>query len=281
MLVVRNQPMISHQCFIETKLVAAFPKKSLNEMAIMKVVIALTVICTFNSVEGLTAFDCNSKSVNLTSLSLVTTPSCDISHKNITYEQINLAVTQTTERYELPFFRCHVESRSIMGRCGHTIDTFHNAGLFSEIIRVDRHECDTMHKKKTFRIVKEGAFSDIQLNQDGQTRYSYVSRGSVSPSGSCTPGATLVKDGREYERPLINTELTITISSGTSIVSVEESLIKFPNGKSCRLQVVARFQRYKLLSALLDTPPTDQWPAVEKALKSANSNSNVQCSALQ
>lgn len=130
---------------------------------------------------SLTAFDCNSKSVNLTSLSLVTTPNCDISHKNITYEQVNLAVTQTTERYELPFFRCHVESRSIMGRCGKSIDTFHNAGLFSEIIRVDRHEWDTMHKKKTFRIVKEGVFSDIQLSHDAQTRYAYVSRGSVTP----------------------------------------------------------------------------------------------------
>lgn len=185
---------------------------------------------------SLTAFDCNSKSVNLTSLSLVTTPNCDIPHKNITYEQVNLAVTQTTERYELPFFRCHVESRSIMGRCGKSIDTFHNAGLFSEIIRVDRHEWDTMQKKKTFRIVKEGVFSDIQLSHDGQTRYAYVSRGSVTPDGSCTPGANLVRNGREYDRPLINTELTITISSGTSIVSIEESLIKFPNGKNCRLQ---------------------------------------------
>lgn len=123
-----------------------------------------------------------------------------------------------------------------MGRCGKSIDTFHHAGLFSEIVRIGRHECDTMHKKKVFRIVKNGALCNIQLSSQGQTRYAYVSRGSVTSDGSCTPEADMMRNGREYDRPLINTTLTITISSGTAIVSVEESLIKFPNGNNCKLQ---------------------------------------------
>lgn len=43
---------------------------------------------------SLIAFDCKSKSVNITSISLVTTPSCEISQKNLTYESVTLAVTQ-------------------------------------------------------------------------------------------------------------------------------------------------------------------------------------------
>lgn len=93
----------------------------------------------------------------------------ETTQKNITHEPVNLAVTQTTERYELQFYRCHVESRSVMGRCGKSIDTIHHAGLFSEIVRIGRHECDTMHKKKVFRIVKDGSFSDIQLSSKGQS----------------------------------------------------------------------------------------------------------------
>nr|AWW13462.1 putative glycoprotein [Aedes anphevirus] len=267
------------------QLFSSSKKSSRTFVMISLITLAVLVAIRATVVTCLTAFDCNSKSINLTSISLVTTPSCDVSHKNITYEQINIAVTQSTERYELPFFRCHVESRSVMGRCGRTIDTFHHAGLFSEIIRVDRHECDVMHKKKVFRIVKEGSFSDIQLSPDGQTRYAYVSRGYVSPDGSCTPGADLVKNGREYDRPLINTELTITISTGTSIVSVEESQIRFPNGKSCKLQEESCFDAdYGDVFWSVPTPSCDESES-EKSLvyegpgmlvRDVNGNSTVE-----
>lgn len=192
-------------------------------------------ILTVSKGSALIAFDCKSKSVNITSISLVTTPSCETSQKNLTYESVTLAVTQATEHYELPFIRCHVEARNIMGRCGRSIDTFHNAGLFSEIVRVTREDCTNMHDRKTFGIVKERGLSDIQLNPNGQTRYSYVRRGSVTSDGSCTPGANLVRNGREYDRSLINTELVLTISTGTAIVSVEDKLLKLPNGNNCQL----------------------------------------------
>lgn len=186
---------------------------------------------------GLIAFDCKSKSVNITAVSLVTTPSCASSTKNLTYESVQLAVTQSTEHYELSFIRCHIESRSYMGRCGKSIDTFHDAGLFSDVVRVSREECTKMHEKGTFRILKNGDLIDIQLTRDGQTRYSYVSRGSVTSDGSCTPGPSIVRNGREYDRPLINTELLITISSGVAIVAVEEKLMKLPNGNNCPLGI--------------------------------------------
>lgn len=204
----------------------------------MKVVLLLLLACPALS---LVAFDCRSKSVNITSISLVTTPSCETSQKNLTYEPVKLAVTQATERYELPFYRCRVEARHVMGRCGLVIDTFHNAGLYSDVVRVAREECKSMHDRNLYRIVKGGALVDIQLNPKGQTRYSYVSRGSVKPDGSCTPGADFVKDGREYDRPLVNTELTITKSTGTAIVAVEDKLVKLPNGNNCPLHEEACF----------------------------------------
>lgn len=186
-------------------------------------------------VAGLVAFDCNSKSVNLTTISLVSTPSCDPSTANITTTDVKIAVTQSTEKYELEFFRCHMESRNHMGRCGRSIDTFHHAGLFSSISHPSRESCLRMHTQGLLSIVANTEMIDITVKPNEQTRFSYVSRGFVDSSGSCTPGPTLVREGRVYERPLVNTELVIILSKGTAMVLVEENQIRFPNGKTCRL----------------------------------------------
>lgn len=187
------------------------------------------------AVAGLVAFDCNSKSVNLTTISLVSTPSCETKVQNITTEQVKIAVTQSTEKYELEFFRCHIESWNYMGRCGRSIDTFHNAGLFSSISHPSRESCTRMHQQGLLSVMSSSEMIDVTVKPNEQTRFSYVSRGSVDASGSCTPGPTLYREGRVYERPLVNTELIITLSTGVGMVMVEENQIRFPNGKSCKL----------------------------------------------
>lgn len=64
------------------------------------------------------------------------------------------------------------------------------------------------------------------------TRVSLVTRGYIS-QGSCTPGEMLEMNGRIYDRPIVNTEVTIKYTTGTGIVDVEEKTItvgpvKFP-----------------------------------------------------
>lgn len=92
-----------------------------------------------------------------------------------------------------------------------------------------------MHTKNLLRIVANNELTDIVVNPQQQTRFSYVSWDSIDTSGSYTPGATIVRDGRVYDRPLVNTDLIITLPKGTALVAVEEKQIRFPNGNSCQL----------------------------------------------
>lgn len=195
-------------------------------------------ICLFSVIGSslsMVAYDCNSKSVNLTVVSLVTTPTCDQSVVNITARDVLVAITQTTEHIEIPFIRCHIETNNYMGRCGKTIDTYHEGGLFSEIIQVSRTDCETMIRDKRLRVIKNGEAAEITLNEGGYPKLSYVSRGYVS-DGACSPGSTLYRNGRQYDRPLINTELVAKYSTGKAMIDVEEKLIRFPNGNTCAYQ---------------------------------------------
>lgn len=185
---------------------------------------------------AMVAYDCNHKSVNLTAISLVTTPSCESISKNITTEVVDLALTQSAEHMEIPYIRCHVETFNYMGRCGKTIDTYYPDGLFSEVVPLSREDCVTMINKLTLRVTRNGDPLELHLSAGGETRQSYVSRGSVTLGGSCSHGASFIKNGKEYDRPVTNTDLRAKYSKGKALLNVEENLVKFPNGNTCKYQ---------------------------------------------
>nr|QRW42749.1 MAG: glycoprotein [Gordis virus] len=183
-------------------------------------------------VEALIAFDCHGSKLNMTSISLVTTPECIATKKNITIEEIRIALSQTSIQYETTYMRCNVETLNLIGRCGKSIDTFADKSLFSEIISVTRDECSNMVRTKTYRASTSNGKVDFKLT-GGLTKESYTTRGSFS-DGSCNPGTDLTRNGITYTRPIVNTEYSITTSSGTALVDVESDTIKFPGGAVCR-----------------------------------------------
>lgn len=111
----------------------------------------LSVFALIAAGEALLAYDCNGSKLNMTSISLVTTPECITNKKNITIEEIRIALSQTSVQYEATFTRCNVETINLIGRCGKSIDTFVNKGLFTEIETITKDECAGMIKNKNYR----------------------------------------------------------------------------------------------------------------------------------
>lgn len=67
----------------------------------------------------------------------------------------------------------------------------------------------------------------------GLTKESYTTRGSFS-GNSCNPGTEFSRGGISYDRPIVNTEYSITTGSGSGLVDVESDTIKFPGGVVCK-----------------------------------------------
>lgn len=204
----------------------------------------LILILVFASFYHLTvadlivAYDCNQPRMNMTSISTVTTPQCDLDGKNITVSKTRVAITQSALFREVSYIRCLVITRNFVSRCGKTIDTIHAGAMYSEVLDISRSDCETLVNKKQYRFISGNGPIDIKI-EHGQTRTSLVSRGYIS-EGSCTPGIPFTKNGIVYDRPIVNTELEIRQVKGKASIDLEEKTIKI-EGKQFELKPESAF----------------------------------------
>lgn len=196
--------------------------------------ITLAITPLLRSSLALSAFDCRGTSINKTTISLVETPSCIPKNSNITSSIISAVVTQTTSVSSVKFYRCQVEAFHIVQRCGVSIDTWHNGGMYSEVHPITREECKDMVDSGFLNLRWGGEATRLSLPKGGKYSYPYTSYGSISSDGSCTHGGTLVSpDGRKWERALRHTRLEITYTDGIARLFHDEDVLRFPNGVSC------------------------------------------------
>ncbi|AOR51379.1 putative glycoprotein [Gambie virus] len=180
---------------------------------------------------AITAYDCGLPHLNITSISLVSTPKCIADADQTTSRRVKVAITQNRMIQEIPYFRCSIETINFISRCGKTIDTVHAGAIFSEVVKASVEECRDIVSKNVYRMQTSSGPLDI-TTRDGVTKVSVVTRGEIR-DGSCTPGNSLEKNGRIYDRPVVNTEITIKYATGTAVVDVEDKTItietvKFP-----------------------------------------------------
>lgn len=204
-----------------------------SEASIMSrnIVRAFFFVVTCQCSLAMTAYDCGLPNVNLTSISLVSTPDCVPDVNQTTSSRVRVSITQNRLFQEVQYYRCSVETNNLVSRCGKTIDTLHSGALYSEIIKLTRDECKDMVEKGTYRLFTPKGPLDM-TTKDGLTQLSLVTRGSIN-QGSCTPGDDFEMNGRIYDRPIVNTHITIKYSKGMGVVDVEEKTItvgstKFP-----------------------------------------------------
>uniref|UniRef100_A0AB38ZNQ9 Glycoprotein 2 n=1 Tax=Madalivirus amazonaense TaxID=2956148 RepID=A0AB38ZNQ9_9MONO len=181
----------------------------------------------------LIAYDCNQSRLNLTSISLVTTPSCLDESRNVTVTKERVTITQTTLFRTVKYRRCLITAHNSAFRCGKMIDTAHQNSIFSDIIQVSEDECNDIIHKGRYRYSLGGNTVDITINHQ-LTMTAFVSRGYIR-QGSCEPGTPFTRDGVFYDRPVVNTELHIRYSEGEGLVDLEENVVRI-EGKSCNFQ---------------------------------------------
>uniref|UniRef100_A0A2M4CX55 Putative glycoprotein n=1 Tax=Anopheles darlingi TaxID=43151 RepID=A0A2M4CX55_ANODA len=181
----------------------------------------------------LIAYDCNQSRLNLTSISLVTTPSCLDESRNVTVTKERVTITQTTLFRTVKYRRCLITAHNSAFRCGKVIDTAHQNSIFSDIVQVSEEECNDIIHKGRYRYSLGGNTVDITINHQF-TMTAFVSRGYIR-QGSCEPGTPFTRDGVFYDRPVVNTELHIRYSEGEGLVDLEENVVRI-EGKSCNFQ---------------------------------------------
>jgi hypothetical protein len=161
-------------------------------------------------------------------------PICTPTSSNVTSEDKTVGVTQVTSTDEIDFIRCEIEAYHHVWRCGKSFDTGYAAGMYSEVWEVSEEESNEMIIAHKYTLRTDQGKIELMLPVTGDLHYSYVSRGSISNEGSCTPGVAFSLGDKTYDRPVQNTRLQFKYSRGTARLNYEDQKILFPNGMFCK-----------------------------------------------
>lgn len=178
---------------------------------------------------GLVAYSCGNNAINKTTISLVTTPECNLEEEFISYETVNIVLSQTTKTLDINVHRCFGRYIHQLNRCGKTIDTAYKSGLYTELIEFDKDTCINLIENGVFYAYEHSR----KISMPPHTKKyftSFETIGSINLDGSCTPGTSQEINGIFYDRPIQRSSLELTFTIEKGFVDLKSGNLILPNG---------------------------------------------------
>jgi hypothetical protein len=178
----------------------------------------------------ITSYDCSGSVVTQKTISSVDTPECVEKVPNLVSQDITIQLIQPKDMEEIDFIRCNIITHHHIFRCGKSIDTHHDGGLYSENIELSHEECRKIHDLKSYKYPTSTGFLEINVKLNRKNSYSATTIGSIDHSGSCTTYGSFHANGRVYERAVRQTTFEVYVSKEVGRLSVDDKTLIIPNG---------------------------------------------------
>ncbi|XP_074114124.1 uncharacterized protein LOC141537176 [Cotesia typhae] len=182
--------------------------------------------------EAIIGYDCGSKILNMTTISLVDIDECDIEEDRVETSLPDIALLQLNEYQHTKTIQCKIEIRRVIQHCGwQSYNSIVSQGINEYIYPISRELCQVAHDHKTLRI--GNTFID-GLEVNTTTVRSISLAGSVNSNADCTNSQYSDPFGTWNNVFVIGTA-KITLKVQSIRVKVSENKVYFPSGHQCNL----------------------------------------------
>ena len=194
----------------------------------------LTIIslCLIHSSMGLVAYDCGSKSLNITTLSLLDVGPCDKPHGNLNISKKNIQLLQINDYLQNTIIQCKIESHRTIHYCGmHSHVSIVQHGETEYIYDISRKNCLDAYYGRTLYLGTM-VLDRLQIN-DTQT-FPAVFAGFVDNEGNCV-GTSYKDPYGSWESVVVHGKVKISIRERQARVHLNNDRIILPSGTTCAL----------------------------------------------
>lgn len=178
-------------------------------------------------------YDCGSRSLNVTTLSLLDVEDCEIPNDNVAVEETYVQLLQLNDYTETRAFQCKVEVIRSVYHCGmfsHVSIVTGGEGEYIQELGVEA--CREMHLTGLYRLSPGHSVRGLRVNQT--TVHSVTFAGKVNNEGKC--------DGVSYSDPLgtwddvvVIGKVRITLWQQTARVMLNNNRLILSSGTTCAL----------------------------------------------
>lgn len=184
---------------------------------------------------SLIAYDCSHRSVNITTISMVSVRECQDNTQKVEHSTENIQLLQLADTYPIHIKQCMVQMSRIITYCG--LNDYSSAvkdGFVNYLRTVSRNECDLMHSSGTWRYSYTGTASDITPNST--TVITPLLSGRLYGESDCT-GGTFTDSYGTWENVVVQSSITITLNDYLAVADTTEGVVNLRGGTSCKLLI--------------------------------------------
>ncbi|CAD6243041.1 GSCOCG00012645001-RA-CDS [Cotesia congregata] len=201
-------------------------------MKLTQIIFLLMAITQWESAYAIIGYDCRSKILNMTTISLVDIDDCELGEEKAEMFLPEIALLQLNEYEHTKIIQCKVEVNRVIQHCGwQSYNSIVNQGINEYIFPISREMCQVAHDHGTFRIGNT-VFDGLMPNVTSVR--SITLAGSVNNNGDCT-NAQYSDPFGTWDSVFVVGTVKITIRSGTTRVKVAEDKVYLPSGTKCKL----------------------------------------------
>lgn len=191
-------------------------------------------IAIFGVNTQLIGYECTGSMVNKTTVSLIDVPPCEIQVANNSIEEVNVVLTQNSDKEDINVLRCAGTATHVIKRCGKWLGDNSVTGHYSEPLRFTRDSCNRLLSDFTYTPTFASGVT-LTFTELGRHLRSFVSAGTSYPNGECEGSGQIVVEGVTYERAMRMTTLEITFTNQKATIDYEDKKLIFPSGIRCDL----------------------------------------------
>lgn len=193
---------------------------------------ALLLLAIIKIVQGLIGYDCGSRQLSVTTISLRDVGDCNIPRRPINTTKTFIQLLQINEYDEIPVIQCKVEIHRTIYYCGmnsHISVVKHGENEY--IYEVSRSACMDMHESGSFNINGNHIIHGIRVNNT--VTHSATFAGSLTNEGSCS-GTVYSDPFGTWDKVVVQGTIKITLYQQTAKLNADAGIIHLNSGTKCK-----------------------------------------------
>ena len=182
---------------------------------------------------GLIGYDCGSKALNISTLSLIDVGQCDILEDTIKSTKQYVQLLQVNEFTEVRVMQCKVEIHRTIYHCGmHSHISIVRNGESEYIQDTNEYTCREMHRSGSLKIGFAQEIHGLRLNATISRSLTFA--GSIHNDGTCH-GVFYSDPYGSWESVVVQGTVKVTLTAQTARVSLQNDQLHLPSGTTCPL----------------------------------------------
>lgn len=191
-------------------------------------------ILSITKVTAYYGYLCSGNETLYESVSLTNVKECIDMKRNVSYSEENIEIIQDKSYEDIHYYQCSIQLKSLIHRCGKSWEQIVKRPIIDDSHQLSFLECKQLIDNGRISILYNGrliSISDIEINKKKKVNIQLI--GSSDGVGNCNPGTPITINGVYYDRPVVNTEIIVHATEGTSVYDLNTGNIKFPHGLEC------------------------------------------------